>query len=71
VNVSVRLTAQWPWERTWADELRDNPYPPDPTPHIHFHTHGGTRHVHEHVHPENHAHSSQTDLPAHRTGAHV
>jgi len=66
-SINIPIRSSWPeGTRTMADDLAA--YPPDPTPHIHFHEHGGSRHVHEHVHPDNHAHSAQTDLPAHRKG---
>lgn len=49
------------FERTMADELRENPPPPDPEPHTHFHEHDGLpRHAHEHTHltGDTHPHSA-------------
>lgn len=50
--------------RSMADDLRENPRPPNPTVHAHFHEHGGVRHAHRHAHTEKdfeHAHSKRTD----------
>jgi len=57
------MTQQPRFERSMADDMRDNPKLPDPKPHIHFHEHGREgRHAHEHSHlvGDKHPHSTQT-----------
>ena len=64
----VSKSTNFPWGRTLADELRENPRPASPEPHAHFHSHGGVRHAHRHAHTDpdlDHAHSAMTTLPRH------
>jgi len=63
--VGPDVTAAWfpsYGNRTLADDLRDKPRPVDETEHVHFHSHDGRRHAHRHIHPEQHAHSSRTNI---------